>query len=186
MEGGEIIEPLGDRVLGRVALDDVIDPVTSETIVGRITKSPKISCRGSTKPVSWTVFKIRSVLDLRSRRRASASCATVVTCPADVWINIGEAVGVIALSPSVNRALSSRCVRSTSVVLRISSSRAIQPRSTNDGSIKFINLTTVINKEGDLVVMNRNGELAIVDYPRQNGRERERERYPVVYGASSR
>ena len=51
-------------------------------------------------------------------------------------------------------------------------------------SVKFINVSTVTNKEGDLVVMNRNGEIAIVDFPEgEKGRERERERYPVVYGA---
>ena len=56
--------------------------------------------------------------------------------------------------------------------------------SRNDGFVKFINVSTVTNKEGDLVVMNRNGEIAIVDYPEgEKGRERERERYPVVYGA---
>ena len=49
-------------------------------------------------------------------------------------------------------------------------------------SLKFINLNTVANKDGDLVVMNRNGELAIVEIP-EPGRERERERYPIVYGA---
>jgi DNA-directed RNA polymerase subunit beta' len=56
--------------------------------------------------------------------------------------------------------------------------------SRNEGSIKFINVSTVTNKDGDLVVMNRNGEIAVVDYPEgDKGRERERERYPVVYGA---
>ena len=48
---------------------------------------------------------------------------------------------------------------------------ALQAR--NDGKVKFVNLSTVRNKDGDLVVMNRNGELAIVD---ESGRERER--YP--------
>src|SRR4029453_12180536 len=52
----------------------------------------------------------------------------------------------------------------------------------NEGFVKFINLAHVEGKEGDLVVMSRNAELAIVDYPEPN-RERERERYPVVYGA---
>ena len=57
-------------------------------------------------------------------------------------------------------------------------------KSRNDGFVKFINVNTVTNKDGDLVVMNRNGEVAIVDYPEgEKGRERERERYPVVYGA---
>jgi hypothetical protein len=56
--------------------------------------------------------------------------------------------------------------------------------SRNEGFIKFINVSTVTNKDGDLVVMNRNGEVAIVDYPEgEKGRMRERERYPVVYGA---
>jgi DNA-directed RNA polymerase subunit beta' len=53
---------------------------------------------------------------------------------------------------------------------------ALQPR--NEGRVKFINLSTVRSKEGDWVVMNRNGELAIVD---ESGRERER--YPIIYGA---
>jgi len=53
---------------------------------------------------------------------------------------------------------------------------ALQPR--NDGRVKFINLSTVRSKSGDLVVMNRNGELAITD---ESGRERER--YPIIYGA---
>jgi DNA-directed RNA polymerase subunit beta' len=52
----------------------------------------------------------------------------------------------------------------------------------NEGFLKFINLAHVEGKEGDLVVMSRNAEVAVVDYPEAN-RERERERYPVVYGA---
>src|SRR5262249_15179611 len=52
----------------------------------------------------------------------------------------------------------------------------------NEGFLKFINLTAVEGKDGDLVVMSRNAEVAIVEYPEPN-RERERERYPVVYGA---
>src|SRR5215831_13354520 len=52
----------------------------------------------------------------------------------------------------------------------------------NEGFLKFVNLVTVQGKDGDLVVMNRNGEVAIVDYPEPN-RERERERYAIVYGA---
>src|SRR4030095_15608358 len=52
----------------------------------------------------------------------------------------------------------------------------------NEGFLKFINLVTVQGKDGDLVVMNRNGEVTVVDYPEPN-RERERERYAVVYGA---
>src|SRR5207244_808775 len=52
----------------------------------------------------------------------------------------------------------------------------------NEGFLKLINVSTVEGKDGDLVVMSRNGEVAIVDYPEPK-RERERERYPIVYGA---
>jgi DNA-directed RNA polymerase subunit beta' len=52
----------------------------------------------------------------------------------------------------------------------------------NEGTLKLINVSTVQGRDGDLVVMNRNGEVAIVDFP-EAGRERERERYPIVYGA---
>ena len=52
----------------------------------------------------------------------------------------------------------------------------------NDGVLKFINLQTVVNRDGDLVVMNRNGEVAVIEVP-EPGRERERERYQMVYGA---
>jgi DNA-directed RNA polymerase subunit beta' len=54
----------------------------------------------------------------------------------------------------------------------------------NDGLVQFINLQTVTNNEGDEIIINRNGELAIIDVP-EAGRERERERYPVVYGAEA-
>jgi DNA-directed RNA polymerase subunit beta' len=54
----------------------------------------------------------------------------------------------------------------------------------NEGYLKLINVVTVEGKDGDLIVMNRNGEVAIVDYPEgSRERERERERYPIVYGA---
>src|SRR5204863_6349917 len=99
-------------------------------------------------------------------------------------INLGEAVGVIA-AQSIGEPGTQLTMR-TFHIGGTASRRAEQTtlESRNDGIVKFINVNTVANKDGDLVVMNRNGEVAIVDYPEgEKGRERERERYPVVYGA---
>ena len=99
-------------------------------------------------------------------------------------INLGEAVGVIA-AQSIGEPGTQLTMR-TFHIGGTASRRAEQTtlESRNEGTIKFVNVSTVTNKDGDLVVMNRNGEVAIVDYPEgEKGRERERERYPVVYGA---
>src|SRR5246500_5497395 len=99
-------------------------------------------------------------------------------------VNLGEAVGVLA-AQSIGEPGTQLTMRSFHIG-GTASRRAEQTtlESRNDGTLKFINVSTVVNKEGDLVVMNRNGEIAIVDYPEgEKGRERERERYPVVYGA---
>src|SRR4030095_16257979 len=99
-------------------------------------------------------------------------------------INLGEAVGVIA-AQSIGEPGTQLTMR-TFHIGGTASRRAEQTtlESRNDGFVKLINVNTVTNKDGDLVVMNRNGEVAIVDYPEgEKGRERERERYPVVYGA---
>ena len=99
-------------------------------------------------------------------------------------INMGEAVGVIA-AQSIGEPGTQLTMR-TFHIGGTASRRAEQTtlESRNDGFLKFINVNTVTNKDGDFVVMNRNGEVAIVDYPEgEKGRERERERYPVVYGA---
>jgi DNA-directed RNA polymerase subunit beta' len=91
---------------------------------------------------------------------------------------MGEAIGIIAAQSigEPGTQLTMRTFHIGGTASRRAEQTALQPR--NDGRVKFINVSTVSSKEGDLVVMNRNGELAIVD---ESGRERER--YPVIYGA---
>src|SRR5262249_38082719 len=93
-----------------------------------------------------------------------------------------EAIGVIAAQSigEPGTQLTMRTFHIGGTASRRAEQTTLETR--NDGFLKFINLVTVEGKEGDLVVMNRNGEVAIIDYPEPN-RERERERYPVVYGA---
>jgi DNA-directed RNA polymerase subunit beta' len=183
MEGGEIIEPLGDRVLGRVALEDVKDPFTGEGIV----KSNEEIDEELVKRIEdagLERIKIRSVLTCQSRRGVCVMCYGRDLARGHM-VNHGEAIGVIA-AQSIGEPGTQLTMR-TFHIGGTASRRAEQTtlESRNDGYIKFINVSTVTNKDGDLVVMNRNGEIAVVDYPEggDKGRERERERYPVVYGA---
>ena len=182
MEGGEIIEPLGERVLGRVALEDVKDPFTAEVIVK--------SNQGIDEDIVQRIedaglerIKIRSVLTCQSKRGVCVMCYGRDLARGHN-VTHGEAIGVIA-AQSIGEPGTQLTMR-TFHIGGTASRRAEQTtlESRNDGALKFINVSTVVNKDGDLVVMNRNGEIAIVDYPEgEKGRERERERYPVMYGA---
>src|SRR5881296_369933 len=182
MEGGEIIEPLGDRVLGRAALEDVKDPFTGDVIV-KANQEINEELVQRIEDAGLERIKIRSVLTCASRRGVCVMCYGRDLGRGHM-INLGEAVGVIA-AQSIGEPGTQLTMR-TFHIGGTASRRAEQTtlESRNDGFIKFINVSTVANKDGDFVVMNRNGEIAIVDYPEgEKGRQRERERYPVVYGA---
>ena len=182
MEGGEIIEPLGERVLGRVALEDVKDPFTGEVIV-KSNQGIDEDLVQRIEDAGLERIKIRSVLTCQSKRGVCVMCYGRDLARGHN-VTHGEAIGVIA-AQSIGEPGTQLTMR-TFHIGGTASRRAEQTtlESRNDGALKFINVSTVVNKDGDLVVMNRNGEIAIVDYPEgEKGRERERERYPVVYGA---
>ena len=182
MEGGEIIEPLGERVLGRVALEDVKDPFTGEVIV-KSNQEIDEDLVQRIEDAGLERIKIRSVLTCQSKRGVCVMCYGRDLARGHN-VTHGEAIGVIA-AQSIGEPGTQLTMR-TFHIGGTASRRAEQTtlESRNDGSLKFINVSTVVNKDGDLVVMNRNGEIAIVDYPEgEKGRERERERYPVMYGA---
>ena len=176
IEGGEVIERLGDRILGRTALDDIVDPVTDELLVEADQEIDealvqKIEDAGIEK------IKIRSVLTCQSRRGICASCYGRDLARGHV-VNLGEAVGVIAAQSigEPGTQLTMRTFHIGGTASRQAEQTALEARS--EGSLKFINLTTAKNSENFQVVMNRNAEVAVVD---ETGRERER--YGVVYGA---
>ncbi len=176
IEGGEVIEPLGDRILGRTSLEDIVDPVTDEVLIEdnqQIDEAlvQRIEDAGIEK------IKIRSVLTCQSRRGICASCYGRDLARGHV-VNLGEAVGVIAAQSigEPGTQLTMRTFHIGGTASRQAEQTALEARS--EGSLKFINLTTEINSDGHLVVMNRNAEVAVVD---ETGRERER--YGVVYGA---
>ncbi len=175
-EGGEVIERLGDRILGRVALDDIYDPITDELLVEANqlideTLVAKIENAGLER------VKIRSVLTCKSRRGICALCYGRDLARGHL-VNLGEAVGVIAAQSigEPGTQLTMRTFHIGGAASRRAEQTALEARF--DGTLKFINLSTVDDENGLPVVMNRKGEIAVVD---DTGRERER--YGVVYGA---
>jgi len=175
-EGGEIIEHIGDRILGRVALDDILDPVTDEILVPANieideTLVAKIEEAGLEK------VKIRSVLTCQSKRGICAKCYGRDLSRGHL-VNLGEAVGVIAAQSigEPGTQLTMRTFHIGGTASRHAEQTSLESR--NEGVVKFININSVTTADGNYIVMNRNGELAIVD---ETGREREK--YSVVYGA---
>ncbi len=176
IEGGEVIERMGDRILGRVALDDVIDPMNSQVIVKANEEITEQLVR-EIDEAGIDRVRIRSVLTCQSKKGICSACYGRDLSRGRI-VNIGEAVGVIA-AQSIGEPGTQLTMR-TFHIGGTASRRAEQSslEAKTKGKVKFYHVVTVTNKEGYLTVMNRNGEIAIVDI---NGREREK--YPVVYGA---
>src|SRR6266481_4934931 len=180
VEGGEIIEGLGDRVLGRTALEDIRDPFSGDVIVHANHEIDE-DLETRIEEAGLERVRIRSVLTCQSRQGVCSRCYGRDLARGHM-VNLGEAIGVIAAQSigEPGTQLTMRTFHIGGTASRRAEQTTLETR--NDGFLKFINLVTVEGKEGDLVVMNRNGEVAIVDVP-EPGRERERERYPIVYGA---
>ncbi len=176
IESGEVIETLGDRILGRVVADDVIDKFTDKVIVKRdeeITEGlvEKIEEAGIEK------VRVRSVLTCESRRGVCVRCYGRDLSRGHM-VNIGEAVGVIAAQSigEPGTQLTMRTFHIGGAAAKKVEQSTLEAR--NEGTIKYNNVKYVLNKEGKITVMNRHGEVIIID---STGRERER--YPVIYGA---
>ena len=176
IEGGEIIQPLGDRILGRVTLEAVIDPYTQEVIVpanGEINEAEVKAIEGK----GIETVKIRTALTCKTRRGICVKCYGRDLGRGAV-INMGEAVGTIA-AQSIGEPGTQLTMRTFH--LGGAASRAVEQSvhtSRHDGTAKLKDVITVTNRAGKLTVMNRNGELILSD---PNGRERER--FKLVYGS---
>ncbi len=183
MEGGEVIEPLGDRVLGRVALEDIRDPFSGEVIVEANREIDELLVQ-RIEDAGLERIWIRSVLTCQSKKGVCVMCYGRDLARGQM-VNAGEAIGVIAAQSigEPGTQLTMRTFHIGGTASRRAEQTTLEPRT--DGYVKLINVSTVTNRDGELVVMNRNGELAVVDYPEgsDRSRERERERYPLMYGA---
>ena len=176
LEAGEIIQRLGDRILGRTAQDDIVDPVTGEVIVpmGAEINEKKVI---EIEDAGIEKVNIRSALTCRSPRGICAMCYGRDLAQGKM-AEIGEAIGIIA-AQSIGEPGTQLTMRTFHI--GGTASKSIERTSISNrysGTVKFINLNIVRNREGDLVAMNRNGEISIIS---ETGRERER--YVIVYGA---
>ena len=178
MEGGEIIQRLGERILGRtVAEEDVIDPFTDEPLI-QLGEEIDETAVEKIENAGVTSVKIRSVLTCKTRYGVCASCYGRDLAHGN-RVEIGQAVGILA-AQSIGEPGTQLTMR-TFHIGGTASRRVEQAdiRARLDGVVKFMELNVVENAEGQLVVMNRRGgEFAIVS---ETGRERER--HPVIYGA---
>lgn len=177
VEGGEIIQRVGDRILGRVALQDIYDPITGELLVHANEeideKKVEIIENAGIEKV-----RIRSVLTCQSRPGVCKNCYGRDLAHGH-QVNIGEAIGIMA-AQSIGEPGTQLTMRTFHIGGTASKSveqATIMAR--NKGKISMANLKVVRNHDGDLVVMNRNGEVSVLG---QGGREIER--YPIPYGAT--
>jgi DNA-directed RNA polymerase subunit beta' len=175
VESGEIIEPLRDRIVGRVSLEKIKD-YESRVIVD-INEEITEDLASSIQAAGIERVKIRSVLTCESRRGVCVRCYGRNLASGKL-VEIGEAVGVIAAQSigEPGTQLTMRTFHIGGTASRVAEQTSLEAK--NAGTTKFHNLQTVRNQEGFLVAMNRNGVLAIMD---EKGREKER--YTIVYGA---
>ncbi len=177
VEGGEILQRVGERILGRVSLEDIYDPVTGDLLVKADEeideeKVKKVEAAGLER------VRIRSVLTCEAKRGVCQKCYGRDLSHGHE-VNIGQPIGIVAAQSigEPGTQLTMRTFHIGGTASKRVEQSTIQPR--NQGKIKFIDLKTVENEEGNLVVMNRNGEIAVLGKG-----ERELERYPIIYGAT--
>ena len=175
-EGGEVIQHVGERVLGRTALRSVRDPLTGDIL---IPANAEIDEDGVAKLEEAGVeqVEIRSVLTCECKRGVCSKCYGRDLAHAKP-VDVGEAIGIIAAQSigEPGTQLTMRTFHIGGAAARRAEQSKVEARYT--GQVKYINLSTVESSQGHRVVMNRNGELAIIG---EGGRERER--YKVNYGA---
>ena len=176
VEGGDIVEPLRERVLGRFTAEDVRLPGRDEVI------APK----GTLLDEDWVdrlealgvdEIKVRSPITCDNRYGVCAACYGRDLARGHM-VNEGEAIGVIAAQSigEPGTQLTMRTFHIGGAASRSATVNSVEVKT--GGTVRLHNIKTVINKHGNLVAVSRSGEIGLVD---EFGRERER--YKVPYGA---
>jgi DNA-directed RNA polymerase subunit beta' len=179
-EAGEVIQPLGDRILGRVVLDDVVDPLTGEVLVQHNTELDEATVK-QIEEAGIEEVVIRSVLTCQTKRGVCARCYGR-DLARGYRVNIGEAVGIIAAQsigePGTQLTMRTFHIGGAAARGKIEQS-SLEART--EGVVRLRNAVLAKRRDGRQVVMNRHGELVVMD---DTGREREHHR--LVYGAELR
>jgi DNA-directed RNA polymerase subunit beta' len=176
VEGGEIIEAMGERILGRVALEDIVDPFSGDVLVKANEEIDEARVK-AVENAGVDKVRIRSVLTCQARRGICVECYGRDLARGRK-VNIGEAVGVIAAQSigEPGTQLTMRTFHIGGAASRRAEQSTVENR--NPGLVRFHNINLARKKDGSQIVMNRNGEVVIAD-----DQGRERERYGLVYGA---
>jgi DNA-directed RNA polymerase subunit beta' len=178
VEGGDVVEPLRDRVLGRVVAEDVFLPGNDEDPI--VTRNTLLDEQWVAKleEAGVQTLKVRSTITCASSFGVCARCYGRDLARGHL-VNIGEAVGVIA-AQSIGEPGTQLTMRTFHIGGAASRAAAVDNITVKTtGSIKFNNLKSVEHANGSLVAVSRSGELSVLD-----GHGRERERYKLAYGAT--
>ncbi|GIU27027.1 MULTISPECIES: DNA-directed RNA polymerase subunit beta' [unclassified Shewanella] len=175
IEGGDVVEPLRERVLGRVVAQDVFKPGTEEVLVPRNTLLDEAWC-DIVEDNSIDEMIVRSVISCDTDFGVCAACYGRDLARGHI-INQGEAIGVVAAQSigEPGTQLTMRTFHIGGAASRASAENNVQVK--NSGTLKLHNAKYVTNSNGKLVIVSRSSELAIID---ELGREKER--YKVPYG----
>jgi len=177
IEGGDVVESLRERVLGRVVAEDILDPKTSEVIVeaGIMLDETLVDLL---EQHSIDTVKVRSAITCESHYGICAKCYGRDLARGHL-VNQGEAVGIMAAQSigEPGTQLTMRTFHIGGAASRTTAVDSVQVKT--DGRIKFNNMKTVQHASGNLVSVSRSGELIVLD---QDGREHEC--YKVPYGAT--
>jgi DNA-directed RNA polymerase subunit beta' len=176
VEGGDVVEGLGERVLGRVLAGDCLKPGTEEVLLPRGTLIDEDLVR-LLESESVDQVSVRSPIVCKTRYGVCASCYGRDLARGRL-INIGEAVGVIAAQSigEPGTQLTMRTFHIGGAASRAAAASSVEIR--NPGTLRFHNIKTVQHEKGHLVAVSRSGEIGVVD-----AFGRERERYKIPYGA---
>ena len=178
VEGGEVVEPLRDRILGRVTTDDVVHPETQATLIEAGTMLDEdmvdmIEAEGIDE------VRVRTPLSCETRYGLCAKCYGRDLGRGSL-VNAGEAVGVIAAQSigEPGTQLTMRTFHVGGAASRAAAASSVEAKSA--GIIRFTqNMRYVANAKGEKIVISRSAEVLVVD---DAGRERERHKIP--YGAT--
>ena len=177
IDGGDIIETLGDRVLGRIVARDVLKPGTDEEIAltaGTMLDELWIK---RLEEMGIDEIQVRSPITCETRHGICFTCYGRDLARGH-RVNIGEAIGVVAAQSigEPGTQLTMRTFHIGGAASRATAKDNIQVM--NEGTVRLHNLKFVERADGKLVAVSRSGELSLLDV-----RGRERERYKLPYGA---
>jgi DNA-directed RNA polymerase subunit beta' len=176
VEGGDVVEALGERVLGRVPAQDILKPGTEEVLIAKNTLLDEQHVRRM-EVEGVDQINVRSPITCETRYGVCSSCYGRDLARGRS-ISIGEAVGVIAAQSigEPGTQLTMRTFHIGGAASRAAAASSVEVR--NRGVVRFHHIKTVQHEKGHLVAVSRSGEIGLVD---DFGRERER--YKIPYGA---